>query len=99
CVGKAYLQGQPRNSPPAAILRATRGTLGAHWGHKLCDSTRPWTKTCEGESRYNSSVLAPQAFAGFRPHLSSGDPVSHCPSPRSPASVSWILPSMRVHAI
>src|SRR5262249_18541372 len=27
-IGKAYLQGRPRNGPPAAILRATR----ARWG-------------------------------------------------------------------
>jgi hypothetical protein len=27
-----------------------------------------------------------------------GDPVSHCPLPRSPASVSWILASVEVRA-
>jgi hypothetical protein len=31
------------------------------------------------------------------PLSKGGDPVSHCQSPRSPASVSWILASKGVH--
>jgi len=30
--------------------------------------------------------------------LKGGDPVSHCPSPRSPASMSWIATSSEVRA-
>src|SRR5262245_48707409 len=50
-------------------------------------------------SRETSQARAYLGLPKLGPSSKGGDPVSHCLSPRSPASVSWILASVGVQDV
>jgi hypothetical protein len=97
--------------PPCEHLPAAFG-LGRAPRYTGRGSDSPWGGMCPWRAPAgqrpgnrcppNRETSTERAYLGLpklSPQQKGGDPVSHCPSPRSPASVSWILASMGVRAV
>jgi hypothetical protein len=71
-------------------------------GHKSCPrraAARQRPAAVAFASRETSQARAYLGLPKLGPSSKGGDPVSHCLSPRSPASVSWILASVGVQDV